>query len=282
MALIRCNFMSEALELATSMTVVLPQRSTAQIGLPQRPGDQEAGEVRAGEDRAGGGREGRAGGEQAAPPVLYLLHGLTDDDTAWTRYSSIERYAAAQGLAVVMPQVHRSFYADEKYGLKHWTFLSEELPAIVESMFRVSTRREDTFVAGLSMGGYGALKWALRRPERFAAAASLSGALDLAYMVEYDKRPHVAEVIGRVFGGVSPAGTDDDLLHLLTRAGDRLPRLMVRCGTGDHLLPHSERFVEAARKEGVGLEVDFGPGGHDWDYWDEHVQAVLDWLPLER
>ncbi|WP_305786868.1 alpha/beta hydrolase [Symbioplanes lichenis] len=259
MALIRCNFMSETLELGTSMTVLLPQRTAAQIGL-----------------------SGEGGATDDPPPVLYLLHGLTDDDTAWTRYSSIERYAAAKGLAVVMPQVHRSFYTDEKYGLKHWTFLSEELPAIVASMFRVSARREDTFVAGLSMGGYGALKWALRQPGRFAAAASLSGALDVAYMLEHDQRPHVADLIGRVFGGADPAGTDDDLLHLLTKADDRLPELMVRCGTEDHLLPHNERFVAAARKENVALEVGFGPGAHVWDYWDEHIQAVLDWLPLDR
>ena len=108
MALIRCDFFSEALELSTSMTVLLPQPGGAQIGVT-----------------------GRA--SQAPPPVLYLLHGLTDDDTAWTRFTSIERYAAAAGLAVVMPQVHRSFYADEAYGMKFWTFLSEELPRITES-----------------------------------------------------------------------------------------------------------------------------------------------------
>src|SRR3712207_5935441 len=133
MALIRCDFSTEALALGTSMIVLLSQTASTQIGLTGRAGD-------------------------APPPVLYLLHGLTDDDTAWTRYTSIERYAAAKGLAVVMPQVHRSFYADERYGLKFWTFLSEELPAVVSSLFRVSTRREDTFVAGLSMGGYGAFK----------------------------------------------------------------------------------------------------------------------------
>jgi S-formylglutathione hydrolase FrmB len=96
--------------------------------------------------------------------VLYLLHGLSDDDTAWLRRTSIERYVSELGLAVVMPQVHRSFYSDELHGLRYWTFLSDELPQLVDSFFHVSTRREDTFVAGLSMGGYGALKWALRQP----------------------------------------------------------------------------------------------------------------------
>ena len=127
-------------------------------------------------------------------PLLYLLHGLSDDHTAWVRYTSIERYADAYGLAVVMPQVHRSFYTDQAHGGAFWTFLAEELPELVQRFFVVSARREDTFVAGLSMGGYGALRWALRRPGRFAAAASLSGALDVdALRAAVDGQP--AEVL---------------------------------------------------------------------------------------
>src|SRR5258705_10079650 len=135
MAHIRCDFFSDVLGLSTSMTVILPQRTQAQIGL-----------------------SGAAGAEP--PPVLYLLHGLSDDDTIWLRRTSIERYVAPLGLAVIMPQLQRSFSLDEAHGNRYWTFLSDELPAIVESFFRVSHRREDTFVAGLSMGGYAAMKWA--------------------------------------------------------------------------------------------------------------------------
>src|SRR5215217_7204213 len=125
MAHLRCDFFSEALSLSTSMTVLLPQRTTTQIGM-----------------------EGHA--SDAPPPVLYLLHGLSDDDTIWLRRTSIERYAAPLGLAVVMPQVRRSFYTDQAYGGNYWTFLSEELPAVARSFFHLSDRREDTFVAGLS------------------------------------------------------------------------------------------------------------------------------------
>jgi S-formylglutathione hydrolase FrmB len=258
MALIRCNFSSEVLELGTSMTVLLPESSAAQISVT-----------------------GTAG--TAPPPVLYLLHGLTDDDSAWTRYTSIERYAAERGLAVVMPQVHRSFYADEAYGGKFWTFLAEELPQVVQRFFRVSTRRADTFVAGLSMGGYGAFKWALREPGRFAAAASLSGALDAAYIQEYDMRPHMRELTARVFAGRTLAGGDEDLLHLVATANPAtLPRLMLRCGTADHLLAQNERFAAACAKHGVPLDAGFGPGAHEWGYWDAEIRTVLDWLELER
>ncbi len=129
MALIRCDFFSEALGMGTLMTVLLPDHGTAGIGVPGAAADGD-------------------------PPVLYLLHGLTDDDTVWTRRTAIERYVAPLGLAVVMPQVQRSFYCDEAHGNRYWTFLSEELPEVCRSFFRLSTRREDTFVAGLSMGGY--------------------------------------------------------------------------------------------------------------------------------
>jgi len=256
MAQLRVDFASEALALGTSMTVLLPERASTQIGLT-----------------------GHA--SAAPPPVLYLLHGLTDDNTAWTRYTSIERYAAARGIAVVMPQVHRSFYADEANGSRFFTFLSQELPAVVSSFFRVSTRREDTFVAGLSMGGYGAFKWALREPARFAAAASLSGALDVAGMERHDDRPHIVELLGRVFGR-PVAGTDDDLLHLLAAGRRDLPRLLLRCGTEDHLLGANQRFVAACREHDVDLDADFGPGAHEWGYWDTQIQTVLDWLPLKN
>jgi S-formylglutathione hydrolase FrmB len=257
MALIRCNFFSEALELGTSMTVLLPQPGAAQIGVSGQESEQP-------------------------PPVLYLLHGLTDDDTAWIRYTSIERYAAAKGLAVVMPQVHRSFYADEAYGMKFWTFLSEELPRIAANFFRISTRREDTFVAGLSMGGYGAFKWALRQPERFAAAASLSGALDAAYIQKHDLRPHMRSLTARVFADRVVQNTDEDLLHLVKTADrEALPRLMLRCGTEDHTKAQNERFVAACRASGVPLDAAFGPGAHEWGYWDREIQTVLDWLDLK-
>jgi putative tributyrin esterase len=252
MALIRCSFFSEALELGTSMTVLLPQRAAAQIGVT-----------------------GTAG--EAPPPVLYLLHGLSDDDTAWTRFTSIERYAAARGLAVVMPQVHRSFYADEAHGMKFWTFLSEELPRTVESFFRVSTRRADTFVAGLSMGGYGAMKWALHQPERFAAAASLSGAMDAAYIQKFDLRPHMRALTARVFADRTVKGSDEDLLHLLTTVQDP-PRLILRCGTEDPLMAQNERFAAACEKQGIALDAKFGPGAHEWGYWDVQIQDVLSQL----
>ncbi|MGS0687306.1 alpha/beta hydrolase [Nakamurella sp. GG22] len=254
MALLRCDFFSDVLALSTSMTVILPQATTAQIGLT--------------------GRE-----TVGDPPVLYLLHGLSDDDTTWSRRTSIERYVAALGLAVVMPQVHRSFYTDEAHGSRYWTFLSEELPDVVSGFFRVSQDRRDTFVAGLSMGGYGALKWALREPGRFAAAASMSGALDVAALQQLEELR--TDVDDRVFGGRSVAGTPDDLFWLIDRFDTAdAPALSVSCGTEDPLLESNRRCVSALRAKGIPVDSSFSPGTHEWGYWDREIERLLGWLPL--
>lgn len=251
---LRCDFYSEALELSTSMTVLLPQETATQIGMP--------GVVR-----------------PHGTPVLYLLHGLSDDDTIWLRRTSIERYVAELGLAVVMPQVHRSFYTDLPHGRgRYWEFLSEELPGVVEQSFVVSSRPEDTFVAGLSMGGYGAMKLALSRPDRFAAAGSFSGALDVRAFADSSE---AGPLIDTVWGGNSPAGTADDLLTLLaTAAPASTPLLWATCGTDDVLVHHQRRFVEAARAAGLDITADEHPGEHEWGFWDAHVQRFLEWLPL--
>jgi putative tributyrin esterase len=252
MVLLRCSFTSSVLAIDTSMTVILP-------GLTL--GSQE---------------------DQAPPvPVLYLLHGLTGDDSAWLRRTSIERYVEPLGLAVVMPQVHRSYYTDEAYGARYWTFLTTELPALVERLFRVSTRREDTFVAGLSMGGYGAFKWALRQPDRFTAAASLSGALDVASPSTGRFRPEDPQMFRRIFGDDPVAGSQEDLLTLAADADPAaLPKLGLWCGTEDGTLPANRAFIDACAAATIPLDVDLSPGDHEWSYWDAKIQEVLAWLPL--
>jgi len=254
MALLRCDFFSDVLGISTSMTVILPQSTETQIGM-----------------------QGNA--SSAPPPVLYLLHGLSDDDTIWARRTSIERYVSESGLAVVMPNVDTSFYCDEVYGRAYWTFLTTELPALVQQFFRVSDRREDTFVAGLSMGGYGAMKWALREPWRFAAAATLSGAVALSHPSERAD-PEFARLMHNVFGDHPTDGTPDDVLHLMRSAhAAELPRLYVACGTEDFLYYANLALIDAAKEAGVELTVDIGPGDHEWAYWDDQIQRVLAWLP---
>lgn len=261
MALIECRFYSDTLGLSTSMTVILPQQTTTQIGMSNT--------VR----------------ESALHPTLYLLHGLSDDDSIWLRRTSIERYVADMGLAVVMPSVHRSFYTDMAWGGRYWSFISEELPALARSFFPLSPEREDNFVAGLSMGGYGAMKLGLRRPDAYVAAASLSGALDMAHNYINEEDPSVkSKEYKMIFGTEDIAGTDEDLLSLLTKvdaASGPKPLLYQCCGTEDFLYADNQRFREACKATSLSLTYEEGPGTHEWGYWDAKIQDVLKWLPLK-
>lgn len=231
--------------------------------------------------------------------VLYLLHGLGEDDGAWLRRSRLAERVAGLDLAVVLPRIGSSFGVDEAEGKPYGTYLAEELPDLVERHLGLTPGRERTAVAGASMGGYAALRWALRDPGRFAAAASLSGSLDIADPDRYRRRPALMQ---RLFGGRAVPGTADDLLWLVERVGRPMgpaaedsggagtsagtgaagqgsePALYVACGEQDSHLAEARRFADAARAAGVPVTVDVGPGGHDWGYWDAAMGRVLAWL----
>jgi len=253
LAVIQCQFFSEAISLSMGINVIIPQHAAIEA--------------------SGSGKL----------PVLYLLHGLSADHTDWIRHSFIERYAENKGIIVVMPSVGRSYYTDMKYGSPYFTFLSEELPKIVSALFPVSERKEDTFVAGMSMGGYGALKLALSFPERYAAAASLSGGLDIVSRMNGANNFQPNELIA-IFGDVTELkGSTNDLFYLLDTLkaynGDK-PMLYQSCGTEDFLYDDNQTFRKYALDLGIEVTYDEGPGEHDWDYWDPQIQRVLDWLPI--
>ena len=217
--------------------------------------------------------------------TLYLLHGHSDDHTAWQRYTSIERYAEELNLAVVMPAVHLSFYNDMAHGGKYWQFISEEVPILVRDIFPLSSERKDNFVAGLSMGGYGAFKLTLTHPERFAAAASLSGAVDISEVVRVKKEDpgnkDWLEEMRTVFGDLSKVpGSKHDLFTLARKVSKSSikPRLYQGCGTEDDLYPQNLRFRDAIRKLPLDFTYEEGPGEHNWAYWDKMIQHVLAWM----
>ena len=174
-----------------------------------------------------------------------------------------------------MPAVDRSFYANEKHGHAYWDYVSDELPQVVRRFFRASHDPDDTFVAGLSMGGYGALKHAVTHPARYAGVASLSGVADIRQLGERLDRAEIAE---RVFGG--EFGPEDDLFGLLASVEPATaPRLYVGCGTEeDRLMPPNERFVAEAQARGLDVTTDFRPGVHEWGLWDAQIQDVLVWM----
>ncbi|MGB4595632.1 MAG: alpha/beta hydrolase family protein [Anaerolineaceae bacterium] len=215
-------------------------------------------------------------------PVLYLLHGLSDDASAWPRYSNIEDLANTYGLVVVMPSGGRSIYADQDNGQAYFTYITEELPAYLHKLLRLNQTREKTYIAGLSMGGYGAFKAAFLRPELYSAALSLSGLLVLdPGMIPPDKAfdPKLMHEMGLVFGGVDkvPGSLNDPVtwLGMIAQNPARFPRLYMSCGTEDDLLGMSRFFANGLRQVGVAVDYEEHPGGHTWSYWTKHIAVWL-------
>jgi len=179
---------------------------------------------------------------------------------------------------------HACFYTDMAHGGNYWTFISEELPMLARSFFPLAPQRESNFVAGLSMGGYGAFKWALSHPERFAAAASLSGPLDLVSRLNAPQDPERLAERQRIFGDLKTLEGSANDLYALARAvvssGSIPPQSYPCCGTEDALQANNVGAKTYFQSLGLALTYEQGPGAHEWGYWDEQIQRVLAWLPL--
>lgn len=262
MALIELKWKSQVLGVATETWLILPELSegTAEADLSPEHGF----------------------------PVLYLLHGLSDDHTTFMRRTSLERHVGPHGLVVVLPQAGRSFYADQKQGYPFFTYVNEEIPALLGRSFRVSTRREDTFVAGFSMGGYGAFLLALRQPERFGAAISFSGVLDIRERIQSAQGEDARkdDDFYRAFGESAEfEGSAYDLVHMLEKqkaAGVDFPKLYAVCGEEDFLLASNRSFQRAVEETGVAWTYEEVPGAHTWEFVDRELPRALDWLAKVR
>ncbi|MBO4367697.1 MAG: esterase family protein [Clostridia bacterium] len=256
MALLHVDFFSDALGMCAEMDVILPENTKGLIGM--------------------GGKEGNG-----KYPTLYLLHGMSDDHTIWQRRTSIERYVSDLGLAVVMPSTHLGWYTDMYRGHKWWTYISQELPQICRSFFpNMSDRREDTFAAGLSMGGYGALKCGLCAPETFSKVASLSGGVDAAGIVENLPRSDGSTLWEDIFGPADQVrGSFNDLFAQAEKCVLK-PKVYMWCGTEDFLYKSNIAMRDHLTKLGYDLTFEQSPGDHQWKYWDKKIQTVLKWLDL--
>ena len=253
MAFASLKFFSEALKMQTEISVILPQKSAAgEIGIT-----------------TGANSEGKY-------KCLYLLHGLSDDHTIWARRTSIERYAQEYGIAVVMPCGARSFYTNMKYGGAYYDYIAKEVPRIVREFFNVSDKREDNVIAGLSRGGYGALKIGMRESDSFFAAAGLSSVADIKAFFGIER---YAEVAAPIFGDAVKIPDSEDLFALATELEKKSvkPRLYMGVGKQDFLYEHNQRL----RKHIEALDLDYtyreSDGIHSWVFWDEYIQYVLDW-----
>ena len=222
---------------------------------------------------------GKMGGVAVAKrKVLYLLHGLGDDASAWQRYTSIETLAASYGLVVVMPSAGRSFYIDQPNGQKYFTYLTDELPQYLADVFDLAPRREDTFIAGNSMGGYGAFKAALLHPEHYAAAASFSGVLSLAILQALPDDPRKEEFTF-LFGDLGKlSGSEHDpaaWLQGAARNPSLLPRLFISVSRQEDIYLLSGMFHAACQSLGIQSDYQEEDGAHDWFFWDGQIRRFL-------
>lgn len=249
MALIEVRFFSETLGVGSTVHVIAPERRVA-------------------------GKEWS---------TLYLLHGWSDDHSIWLRHTAIERYVKELPLVVVMPAVGKSYYANMKSGYHYWDFISEELPTRMREFFNLRAEAKYNFAAGNSMGGYGAFKLGLSHPDRYAACASLAGALDVERIFNSEPRKDLKDA-QMIFGHPAVIPPADNLLSLVEskKWSDHPIQFDQWCGTEDFLYEDNQRFLKLARAAGLPLEYSEGPGAHEWEPWDHQIRKVINWLPIQK
>ncbi|MGX7052113.1 alpha/beta hydrolase [Leuconostoc palmae] len=217
-------------------------------------------------------------------PVLYLLHGMSGDQDVWTRRTSIERLVRQTSIAIIMPSTDMAWYTNTQYGMAYFDALVDELPQKVATLFpQLSTSREKNFVAGLSMGGYGAFKMAFSG-QRFSYAASLSGALmGNPNFPERETWKSDAYWQG-VFGDLKNfEGSDNDILTLAKKQVSKeclIPKLYAWIGEQDYLFNNNQEAITQIKALGYDILFETSSGEHEWYYWDKQIERILEWLPI--
>ena len=249
---------SQALGMATSLTVFTPEAMTRQ--------------------------------ESRVPGLLVLLHGLTGNHAVWPMRTDLQSLADRHNLVIALPDGARSFWLDQAVGLEWGRWVGSELPSLLRSVLRVSAARSETFIGGLSMGGYGAVRAAFDYPRTFGGVISLSGTLDVAERAFRSRHLDLYEI---GFGDLERPRRSDDLVTRMAAAAPGAPtpntptpsvavpldvRFFAVCGTEDRLLKQNRRFRDIAEEIGLDLTYREGPGGHDYVFWNEWLPVGLDHL----
>lgn len=220
--------------------------------------------------------------------TLYLLHGAFGSASDWLHYTRISLWAQERSLAVILPSGENSYYVDDCTGRSLYSqFIGDELVAYTRKLFPLSRNREDTFLCGLSMGGYGALTNGFKYWHTFGWIAALSASLrleDYAVAADGPQVPYLLAkgYVERTFGPVAQIpGSDKDYRALaLAVPPDRFPKLYLCCGTEDDLLQRNRDFRDFLAANNLLFTYEEGPGGHDWEFWNNYILRVLNWLPL--
>ncbi|MEG0941946.1 MAG: alpha/beta hydrolase-fold protein, partial [Oscillospiraceae bacterium] len=260
---------SKVLNMDTSFAAILPQDSRKHRGVePLRSGIKPS----------------------ERPKTLILLHGLSDNWNAWAHRTSILRYAEDFDIAVLIPEVQRSFYMDMKNGPAYNEYIAEELPELAEKMFNISVAAEDLMIAGLSMGGYGALQCALSRPERYYGVGAFSSVANLRRFVMDDDFASRQELSGwikdrtGIFGENIKYPEDKDLFNLADGAEKcaKTPRIFMTCGTEDFMYADNCMLRDHLISKSFDFRYEEWEGTHEWGFWDRSVQIMLEHFLLKN
>ena len=265
MAFIQMSILSKSLMRTVPVNVILPADKMVFPGMPEPP--------------------------EKPFKTLYLLHGVFGSYIDWVNGTRIQRYAEEHDLAVVMPSGDNAFYVDQPGANNYYgEFVGKELVELTRKMFPLSRKREDTFIGGLSMGGYGAMRNGLKYWENFGCIVALSGALlveDVAKRTNDDpfflNRRDYAEAC---FGDLSKILDSDKnpkyLVRRLKKEGRPIPRIYMACGDADSLLPANQDMAAFLKEQGADVTFEVGPGAHEWDFWDTYIRKAIEWLPTDK
>lgn len=262
MAYLRMDFLSDALQKITTISVVIPNDVSE-------------------EDRKGNSSYNRG------MKTLYLLHGFTGNDTDWICGTNIHTLCKKYNFAVVCPCGDNSFYLDrEMTGGKYSTFIGKELVDYTRKTFGFSDRREDTFIGGFSMGGYGAVINGMKYYETFGKIMAFSSALHLDEMADkgedYRHELFNEAYLREIFGEPGQLRESDRnpkfLIEQIREAGGEIPELYLACGTEDSLIGENRRFRDDLYEKQIPVLYHEQPGAHDWDYWNRELQPAVRWL----
>lgn len=265
MALIQVNLLSRSLMRTVPVNVILPVDKLSAPGTADR-GDKPF-------------------------KTLYLLHGIFGSYIDWVTGTRITRFAEEHDLCVVMPSGDNAFYVDqEKANNFYGEFVGKELVELTRKMFPLSRKREDTFIAGLSMGGYGAMRNGLKYSDTFGCIAAFSGAFHLEEMAA--RKDDTGSILSSrsyaeaVFGDLSKLLDSDKNPKYLAKqihdTGKEFPKIYIACGDQDHLLQSNIEMADYLKEMGADVTFEIGPGAHEWDFWDTYVKKAIEWLPTEK
>ena len=256
MALIQVNYLSQALFRTVPLNVILPvdKLSFADKAYEMKPGYKFK--------------------------TLYLLHGYLGNYTDYVTNTRIQKWAEEKNLAVIMPSGDNSFYINGRTAnMDYQKFIGEELPQITRLMFPLSEKREDTFIGGLSMGGYGAIRNGMIYADTFGYIFGMSSALfEIEDIVSTaDESEGIGETKSARESDKNPCVA---MKNLLAR-GTALPKIYLSCGLSDSLLDSNRIFKDTLIKNGFDVTYEEEAGGHEWDFWDRQLKKILNWLPLD-